>query len=579
MPSGGNPACWHGDFGFDTCCGPEHGPLGNPDCWDDAFTFDTCCLSASRADASCWEEARRFVGLSGDAIAAHPSIRSESSLQRFCCYPTEYTSQVCWGAGRQGGSPLVLDSASSESLNFTERFVECCLPRLRDWAPDAEAVAPQWMADQVASDLRAWERRGAIGSEDLDAVEASLLGDDAHRFCRFRIRGRRLLHCDFSKSGHTALLDAMRAALHVLLVIAPLPNIDFLVNTDEFFCVAESHMQNLSVPVLVQAQPEGCGGVLVPWWANTQLAWTRLYASRMQATRLRHPWVDREPLLFWRGSDTGCLLPGGCERGRCNCSQWTRSTWPTFPRSRLVLFSTLVPDRIDARYTKSTVHLDCEETYDSLGLRLDEIVAPEAHASKKFLAYIDGTSFSDRMYWLLHSGSLVFRAESQLHVWLDGGLRPWVHYVPVRENLTDLIDRLDWARGHDSRAAEIAAEAVRFAAEEVSLEGCLLYLLLVLRRLAAIFRQPLAAVGGRSQASTPDRRSSPKAPRAEGPARAEGLFEGSVECWAYGYSPEVCCDRGRFGPRGNDDCWAGPFTYETCCLGLDGTTTLADTLA
>ena len=59
------------------------------------------------------------------------------------------------------------------------------------------------------------------------------------------------------------------------------------------------------------------------------------------------------------------------------------------------------------------------------------------HGIMRYLAYLDGTSFSDRLFWLLLTDSLVFRAGSSIRVWLDAGLDAWKHYVPVHGNLSD----------------------------------------------------------------------------------------------------------------------------------------------
>ena len=55
----------------------------------------------------------------------------------------------------------------------------------------------------------------------------------------------------------------------------------------------------------------------------------------------------------------------------------------------------------------------------------------------RYLAYLDGTSFSDRLFWLLLTDSLVFRAGSSIRVWLDAGLEAWKHYVPVQGNWSE----------------------------------------------------------------------------------------------------------------------------------------------
>jgi hypothetical protein len=33
-------------------------------------------------------------------------------------------------------------------------------------------------------------------------------------------------------------------------------------------------------------------------------------------------------------------------------------------------------------------------------------------------------------------------------------IQPWVHYVPVREDLEDLMEKLEWAETHQDEASE-----------------------------------------------------------------------------------------------------------------------------
>ncbi|CAJ1368843.1 unnamed protein product, partial [Effrenium voratum] len=440
-----------------------------------------------------------------------------------------------------------------ESLGFTQRHVDCCFPELKG------AKQPAWMKKQIDQDFRQWQDQ-VFSGESLTEQEAqwSDSGTSAE-LCRFSIRKSGIFHCDFGVSRFYSLLNTMLIALHILHVMFGLPEMDFLVHTSEYYGVGSP--VNLSVPVLVQAQPAGCRGILIPWWAFLQWDWTRRYRDRLEEAASK-PWPERRETLFWRGSDTGCLAPSNDSTSSCGlrCTEWTPSTWPLFPRSKLVLASSLFPGRIDALFTKDTVHRDCQEVYATSGLWIDQIIAPEAHVHHKYLAYADGSSFSDRLYWLLLTGSLVFKAmlsappcaaetSSRLHVWLDGGLLPWDHYVPVREDLADLLDRLDWAKQNDEQSARIAAEAGKFARSSLTLEGSLLYLYQVLSRLGQVIRltrDELAA----------------EIPRRRGRSQASE----ELDCWALGFTPDFCCDL-ELGPSGNADCWAGPYSFTACCRG------------
>lgn len=553
----GNPSCWHDIFDFDYCCDRRHGPTGNSECWDGYYNFNHCCYTPlhAAAPAECWEEARHYLSKSEDAAAKHPVLKEPANLATFCCHASSLSSNACWGAGR-GGSPELQDASTGETLGFTRRHIDCCFPELQKLA---KSGPPQWMVNQINQDLKDWENRGPFTGRSLDEMEEAYekLGRAAN-ICRFRLRsGGEIFHCDFSRSRYDSLLHSLRAALQILHEMFGLPEMDLLVHTEEYYGVGSVSEVDLTVPVLVQAQPANCRGILMPWWAFLQWDWTRRYRERLEQASREIQWEDRAEVLFWRGSDTGCLHSDVAKES-CSlaCAAWTPNTWPLFPRSKLVLASSLFPSRIDAVFTKDTVHRDCQEVYDASGLRVAEIVPPEAHVLHKYLAYLDGTSFSDRLFWLLLTDSLVFRAGSSIRVWLDAGLEAWKHYVQIHGNLSDLLDQLDWAKQHDEDSARIAAEAARFAKSDLTLEASLFYLYQLLLRLSKVIRL------------TPDeRRATPEKVFVESPQP----LEAELDCWALGFSPGLCCNVDQYGPGGNAACWDGPYTFEVCCQGhLEG---------
>lgn len=64
----------------------------------------------------------------------------------------------------------------------------------------------------------------------------------------------------------------------------------------------------------------------------------------------------------------------------------------------------------------------------------------------------------------LARGATVFRVASPYREFYSGLLQPWVHYVPVADNLHDLAERVAWAQAHPGRAEAIGAAGARVAA-------------------------------------------------------------------------------------------------------------------
>lgn len=66
----------------------------------------------------------------------------------------------------------------------------------------------------------------------------------------------------------------------------------------------------------------------------------------------------------------------------------------------------------------------------------------------KILLDIDGASYSERFPKLLQRQSAVFRAKA----FEDIGtilMTPWEHYVPIEMDMSDLKEKLSWAKNND----------------------------------------------------------------------------------------------------------------------------------
>ncbi|MGD1277421.1 MAG: glycosyl transferase family 90 [Tepidisphaeraceae bacterium] len=90
-------------------------------------------------------------------------------------------------------------------------------------------------------------------------------------------------------------------------------------------------------------------------------------------------------------------------------------------------------------------------------------ISPADHCQYRFLIDLQGRGFSARLKLLLFTGRPLFVQERRWNEYYFSELQPYVHYIPVREDLSDLISQLDWAHAHPDRCAAIAAEAQRFA--------------------------------------------------------------------------------------------------------------------
>ena len=89
---------------------------------------------------------------------------------------------------------------------------------------------------------------------------------------------------------------------------------------------------------------------------------------------------------------------------------------------------------------------------------LFKTVLTESHMAKnyKLLIDMDGNSNSwAGSYWKMASGSLVLKVECGYHQWWNWRIQPWVHYVPVKCDLSDLEELIGWCLDPENEAAAI----------------------------------------------------------------------------------------------------------------------------
>lgn len=163
-------------------------------------------------------------------------------------------------------------------------------------------------------------------------------------------------------------------------------------------------------------------------------------------------WQKRIPTIFWRGAATGPGIEG--ER------------WRSCARGALTLRASEIgdPSIADARLTRLK-HLpsDAVERFVAMGLVGDEIPLEE-YFRYRYLVDADGYHCAwASLFQKLLSGSVVLKMESPAEQWYHNLLEPWVHYVPLARDASDLREVHAWLTAHDQEAQKIAEQGAALA--------------------------------------------------------------------------------------------------------------------
>ena len=77
----------------------------------------------------------------------------------------------------------------------------------------------------------------------------------------------------------------------------------------------------------------------------------------------------------------------------------------------------------------------------------------------KYQINIDGTVAAYRFPYLLAGDSLVLKQDSPYYEFFYNEFKPYEHYVPFNRDLSDLLEKIQWAREHDKEVSHVKVKA------------------------------------------------------------------------------------------------------------------------
>ena len=146
----------------------------------------------------------------------------------------------------------------------------------------------------------------------------------------------------------------------------------------------------------------------------------------------KYPWNTKINKAVWRGSTTG-----------------DASNWRDLPRSKLVQYSLDYPSILDAAFVEVVQRDKTEKKEIAASGFVQSAIPFEDFQKYKAIIDIDGNSWSSRFGDLLCTNSVVIKVEPRLVDYFYSELQPWIHYVPVDGNMSNLIEIVDIVMSED----------------------------------------------------------------------------------------------------------------------------------
>ena len=177
--------------------------------------------------------------------------------------------------------------------------------------------------------------------------------------------------------------------------------------------------------------------------ANSEIKERNL--SKKEFADFKSIWLSKENKIFWRGTTTGINYKSIKELNSTNRVRICK-------RFRNI-------KNIDLKITKIRQNLISKKKIQqyliSEGIFASE-VSEKVFASYRYYPDIPGNSLGWGTVKKYLSGNLVFKTNNEKQLYYYQFLHPWIHYIPVKDDFSDLEEKLNWAQKNIDETIYIA---------------------------------------------------------------------------------------------------------------------------
>ena len=295
-----------------------------------------------------------------------------------------------------------------------------------------------------------------------------------------------------------------------------------------------SHLYDKYLPILSMSVTERYADVMMPtWddWARIQSLEGKYFPRTVQdySAKFDIKWSDKKPTAVFRGSTTGCgvdietnirlkLVKLSIDYGQdgsevpyldARITKWnirprkleTESKLKTidieslkrqgidvYKRDSYGNYSTDISKKYYRLDRKTNTYIedrggwyvsDGKGNYVNVGTGGKYIsykLTPKEQSEYKYIVHVDGHVSAFRLSLELSMGCVILLVDSPWKIWYRDLLKEGEHYVSVKSDLSDLIEKIKWCRANDAECEKIAKNARIFFDTYLQKDGVMDYM-------------------------------------------------------------------------------------------------------
>jgi hypothetical protein len=186
-------------------------------------------------------------------------------------------------------------------------------------------------------------------------------------------------------------------------------------------------------------------------------------------------WDDKKPTAVFRGASTGCGVTIDTNI-RLKLAYISANTKPDSMGPLLdagISKWQLRPRKLKGEKFLQTIDID---EMKNVGINIVSFLSPLQQSEYKYLIHVDGHVSAFRLSLEMSMGCCILLADSKYRLWFRNLMEPMVHYIPIKNDLSDLIEQIKWCRDNDKKCKKIAKNARKFYFKYLQKDGVLDYL-------------------------------------------------------------------------------------------------------
>jgi len=179
----------------------------------------------------------------------------------------------------------------------------------------------------------------------------------------------------------------------------------------------------------------------------------RHYGAVPDIPKLDIKWKKKKNKAVFRGSLTGYTRQMNEHKGYNKSDVLQQCLWTQ--RCRLV-YQYYNSTLLDARLTNTKSIPESLNDVYLIGKKMEI----QEMLSYKAIIFLEGNDVSSGLKWGLYSQSVVLMPRPTVTSWaMEELLEPWVHYVPIKDDLSDVEEKIRWVLDNDNEAYKISKRA------------------------------------------------------------------------------------------------------------------------